>query len=101
MTGGGLILGYVGIAAVFAYLAINLDPQEHASFKMLNLIAAYLTAILSSLVAINYAEVEYPGTGLVETVSSIGGYYVYILMFILAYFILYIIYQLADDMVNL
>jgi len=97
----GIILGYVGIAAIFAYLAINLDSQEHASFKMLNLIAAYLTTILTSLVTIQYVETEYPDTALLETVSGIGGYYVYILMFIFAYFVLYIIYQLADEMVNL
>lgn len=101
MTSGGLILGYVGIAAIFAYLAINLDPQEHAAFKMLNLLASYLTAILTSLVAISYAKVQYPDTVLVETVSGIGGYYVYILYFVFAYFILYIFYQIAQDMVNL
>jgi len=101
MTSGGIILGYVGIAAIFAYLAINLDPQEHPSFKMLNLIASYLTAILSSLVIINYVQVEYADTALLETVSGIGGYYMYILMFILAYFVIYMFYQLADDMVNL
>jgi len=97
---GAIILGFVGIAAIFAYLAINLD-QEHSGFKLLNLFAAYLTAILGSYVTIFYTEVEYPDTSLYTVVESIGSYYTYILVFILAYFIIYVIYQVMQDMVKL
>lgn len=100
MTGGGLILGYIGIAAIFAYLSINLDP-DHGTFKLLNLFAAYLTTIVTGFVAIQYTAVEYPDTGLHELVSSIGSYYTYILIFILGYFVVYIIYQVMKDMVKL
>ncbi len=95
-----LILGYIGIAAIFAYLAINLD-ETHGGFKLLNLFAAYLTTALTGLISIQYAKTQYPGTGLLETVSSIGGYYMYFLVFIAGYFILYIIYEVGQDLVKL
>jgi len=97
---GGLLFAYVGMAAIFAYLAINLDPQEHAAFKILNLIASYLTTILTGLVAVKYAQVEYPDTALAEMTAGIGQNYVYILMFILAYFVLYVFWNIGDDLIN-
>jgi len=96
----GILTAFTFIAAIFAYLAINLD-EEHGEFKLLNLGISYLTMILTALFATEWVKQEYPDTALAEMISSTSQGYVYILMFILGYFVLYILYKIMDDMVKL
>lgn len=95
-----ILLSYTVIAAIFAYLAINLD-EEHGEFKLLNLGISYITMIVTTFFAGSYATQEYGDTNFAEMVSGMGGNYSYLLMFILGYFVLYILYNVFKDMVEL
>ena len=97
---GVLLLTYALIAGIFAYLAIQLD-EEHGEFKLLNLGISYITLIVTTLFAGQYVKVEYPDSDLAAMVQGMGGNYSYLLMFILGYFVVYVLYKVLKDMVEL
>jgi len=97
---GTILLSYVVIAAIFAYIAITLD-EEHGHFKLLNLGISYITLAYTTLLAIPLVQQEYPDTPVEDAVATLGTYYQYLILFILAYFVLYVLYKIFNDMIEL
>ena len=88
-TGETIVLSYSIVAGIFAYLAINLS-EEHGPIRILNLIMTYLTVFV-----IGFLSTSVLGGGNSQDVVTVfNNGYSWIFYMVVAYFMLYFLYQL-------
>lgn len=87
-----VVLIFVGIAAIFAALAIKLN-DEHTALKLLFFLLTFGILVAGIHVTMQMVQTDYPE--IYNTLSYIYKPMIYVLVFVIFYFIVYFIYKTA------
>jgi len=90
VAGETVVLAYAVAAFVFAYLAINLS-DEHGPLKILNILLTYFTIFITGFLSVSVLPSDSSARGVVTTFNNGYSWLFYI---VVAYFMIYILYEL-------